>query len=79
MTLSLRSRKTSTILNGSAILLLFLVLSVPADAQVVGATLTGVVTDPSGAPIANVSVTVKNMATGVTRTVPTDSSGIYSA
>lgn len=79
VTLSLRSRKTSTILNGSAILLLFLVLSVPADAQVVGATLTGVVTDPSGAPIANVSVTVKNMATGVTRTVPTDSSGIYSA
>lgn len=51
----------------------------PLHAQVTGATLTGSVTDPSGAVIPNAQVSVKNTATGVVREVVTDSAGIYSA
>lgn len=38
-------------------------------------TLTGVVRDPNGANLAGVSVEVKNLATGATRTVSTDDQG----
>ncbi|HUY14593.1 MAG TPA: TonB-dependent receptor [Terriglobia bacterium] len=58
-----------------------LVLLVGADAyaQVVGAIMSGTVTDPSGAVIPNAQVVIKNTATGVTRTAKTDSSGFYNA
>src|SRR5581483_2794349 len=49
-----------------------------ASAQVVGATLSGTVTDPSGAAIANSQVSITNRATGVTREITTDSAGFYS-
>jgi Carboxypeptidase regulatory-like domain len=39
--------------------------------------LSGTVTDPSGAVIANATVTATNIATGQTRTVTTDTSGVY--
>lgn len=48
-------------------------------AQVAGATLSGLVTDPSGAVIPNAQVAIKSVATGVTRTVTTDNAGLYSA
>ncbi len=44
-------------------------------AQAVGATLTGTVTDPSGAAIANAEVAILNTATGATRTVSTNADG----
>jgi hypothetical protein len=50
----------------------------PARAQVAGATLSGTVTDPSGAAIVGARVSVTNRATGVNRAVPTDSAGFYS-
>ena len=50
-----------------------------AHAQVAGATLSGTITDPSGAAIANAQVSIANKATGVTRTVTADSAGFYSA
>jgi hypothetical protein len=50
-----------------------------ASAQVTGATLSGTVTDPSGAAIANAQVSILNKATGVNRDVTTDSAGLYSA
>src|SRR5579864_1585126 len=51
----------------------------PAYAQVSGATLSGTITDPSGAAIANAQVSILNKATGVTRDVTADSAGLYSA
>ncbi len=51
--------------------------SVPARAQVAGATLTGTVTDASGSAVANANVSIKDTTTGITRDVPTDASGLY--
>lgn len=48
-------------------------------AQVAGATLTGTVTDPSGAVIPNANIAIKNEATGVVVSVLTNSDGRYSA
>src|SRR5207244_10423930 len=47
-------------------------------AQVTGATLSGTITDPSGAVIPNAQVSVRNTATGVTREVTADTAGFYS-
>jgi hypothetical protein len=64
----------------SAFLIVTLILcSVhPGRAQVVGATLSGAVTDPSGAAIVGARVSVANRATGVNRVAVTDSAGFYS-
>jgi hypothetical protein len=51
----------------------------PAFAQVAGATLSGTVSDPSGAAINGAQVTITNTATGVSRTVTTNNDGFYSA
>src|SRR6266550_382080 len=48
-------------------------------AQVVGATLSGTVTDASGAIVPNAHVSVRNPATGVTREVTVDAAGFYAA
>src|SRR5437870_1240007 len=53
--------------------------SVVAHAQVTGATLSGTLTDTSGAVIPGVMVSIKNRATGVVRNVSTDEAGFYSA
>ncbi|MGA2213810.1 MAG: carboxypeptidase regulatory-like domain-containing protein [Bryobacteraceae bacterium] len=44
-----------------------------------GASVSGVVTDKTGAPIPEVSVTIKNVDTGATRTITTDGGGRYQA
>lgn len=49
------------------------------NAQAVGATLSGTVTDPSGGVIPNGSVAILNTATGETRTVTSNADGLYSA
>jgi hypothetical protein len=48
-----------------------------ADAQATFGTITGVVTDPSGAAVPKATVTIRNQDTGFTRTVSTDSRGEY--
>ena len=53
-------------------------LSMPLSAQVAGATLSGLVSDTSGATIANANVSVKNLGTGVVRAVKTNDGGFYS-
>ena len=44
-----------------------------------GASLSGMVTDQTGAALRDVTVTVKNFDTGATRTITTDSGGHYQA
>jgi hypothetical protein len=56
-----------------------LFVSVPIHAQVTGATLSGTVTDASGAVIANAQVSIRNTATGITKDTTTDSAGFYAA
>src|SRR3989442_15243063 len=48
-------------------------------AQVTNGTILGVVQDSSGAVLPGVSVTVKNVDTGITRTLTTDEGGRYTA
>src|ERR1700682_1845952 len=52
---------------------------VSLHAQVVGATLSGTVTDQSGAVIPNTQISIKNVATGLARVVATDPAGFYTA
>ena len=59
-------------------LFIFLCLSGVAWAQT-SASLSGTVTDQAGATLTFVSVTIKNVDTGVTRTVATDRQGRYQA
>jgi len=57
--------------------LLFSCLCVPLSPAQVSASLSGLITDPSGATVSAASVTAKNVDTGLSRTVPTDQSGRY--
>ncbi len=61
------------------ILFIAIFSSIPAKAQVTGATLSGTITDPSGSIIAGAEVSIKNTGTGIVRTVTTDSAGLFSA
>jgi outer membrane receptor protein involved in Fe transport len=54
------------------------VLSVPSIAQVTGATLSGLISDSSGAAIPGAAVSVNNVATGEVRQVITNGEGFYS-
>lgn len=51
----------------------------PIIAQLAGATLSGVVSDESGATLAGAKVAIKNPANGDVRELTTNSDGIYSA
>src|SRR5882724_1030771 len=51
---------------------------VPARAQVAGATLSGLVTDEQGGPVAGATVSAKNVGTGVVREIATNADGFYS-
>src|SRR3954452_11736488 len=48
-----------------------------AQSDIGGATLNGAILDPSGATVAGVKVTVSNAATGFSRTVESNESGLY--
>jgi hypothetical protein len=52
---------------------------VDIQAQVAGGTITGTVVDSSGRVIANASVSITNVATGINRTVTTNEDGLYIA
>jgi len=57
---------------------LFLFL-LPLHAQKITGTISGVVSDPTGAVVANATVTITNVATGLARTATTSEIGEYSA
>ncbi len=64
-------------LHARALLLLSLCLTLSASAQVNNASVTGLVTDTTGAVVPNASVTLKNKATNVETATTTDGSGYY--
>jgi predicted porin len=69
----------SRLLPQPFLLLLWLAMGAfPAWGQT-GASLSGVVTDPTGAALPGVAVTIRNAATGVARTIKTDGEGHYQA
>jgi hypothetical protein len=56
---------------------LCLVLSLPLHAQVTGATVSGTITDATGAVIAGAEISVRNTDTGIIRNTTADSAGFY--
>ena len=62
----------------SSLLLWLAILALPAWAQT-GASLSGVVTDPTGAGLRGVAVTIKNVETDMTRAIATDGAGRFRA
>jgi len=75
--------RTSVRLNGATfvigvgMLALSFPLSVPLRAQVPGATLSGTITDSSGAVVPHATISVKHVATGRLAETQTDSAGRY--
>src|SRR6266404_809512 len=61
-----------------AALVVTLAVAWPVQAQV-AASITGIVTDPSGAPIPAATVTTKNLETGALRSATTNDAGRYLA
>jgi len=63
-----------------ALTLTFLSIAVPSSlAQVAGGTLTGTITDRTGSEIPNAQIVIKDLATGIERTVTTNKDGFYIA
>ncbi|MGH9439248.1 MAG: carboxypeptidase regulatory-like domain-containing protein, partial [Terriglobia bacterium] len=79
MTIRLNSQGVCRGLSVLAALVLSFFMATSARAQVTGATLSGTVTDPSGAVIPHAKISIKNTATGVTRNSIANSAGLYSA
>ncbi|NDQ55497.1 MAG: TonB-dependent receptor plug domain-containing protein [Acidipila sp.] len=62
-----------------ALVLVVMLVAIPVRAQVSGATLSGVVTDPSNSPVPGATLSIKSAGTGIARDVTTDADGFYSA
>jgi hypothetical protein len=81
---AIRSTRNGKFLSRSWLCVLLVAVTLlrgadPASAQVSGATLSGGVTDESGAAVAGASVSIKNTATGAVRDVTANEDGFYSA
>lgn len=57
---------------------LILLLAISAAGQTISSTISGIVTDPTGALLPNVHVTLKEAGTGLTQTANTNSAGLFS-
>lgn len=64
---------------GALAVLCILLYAPKLHSQLTGAVLSGVITDQSGAAIPNAQIQIKNLATGIVRTVQSDSAGFYTA
>lgn len=79
MALPPRLRTMHVFPNGAVVALILCALcSQPVVSQVVGGTISGTITDHSGAVLSNATVTLKNLATGVVTTAQTNAQGLYS-
>ena len=64
---------------GILIVLVITIFAVSALAQTAGGTILGRVTDQSGAILPGADITIKNVATGITRGVLSNEAGLYNA
>jgi Carboxypeptidase regulatory-like domain/TonB-dependent Receptor Plug Domain len=74
----IRTTKIAACFVTFVVLVFSLWLPATTLAQVAGATLSGTVTDQSGAVIPQASISAKNIDTGITRTSATGAAGFYS-
>jgi hypothetical protein len=74
----IRTTKTVACFLAFVILVFSPLLSPTAHAQVAGATITGTVSDQSGGVLPQAAISIKNIATGITRTSTTSTAGFYS-
>jgi Carboxypeptidase regulatory-like domain len=72
----MKARATKLVLI-VGILMLPLLISEPLRPQVADATLSGTVTDPSGAVVPDAKISVKNLVTGQSAKTQADSAGLY--
>src|SRR5271170_1467847 len=56
-----------------------LLLATASNAQIVGGTISGVITDPAGAVIPDAQITIRNQETGGERHLVSDAAGAYAA
>jgi hypothetical protein len=75
--MAIRLKTRNHIFSVFVLLAVTVFASVQGHAQVAGATVTGTVTDPSGANIPNAQVSMTNSDTGITTSVTTNSAGFY--
>src|SRR5882762_2767488 len=61
------------------ILIIAVLVAVPLAAQTVTGTMRGSTTDRSGGTLPGVTITIRNVETGLERIVTTDKSGTYNA
>lgn len=73
------SRRPHPIAHPLVAPIVFLVFTIAATCQIVGGSVSGDVTDTSGAAVPGANVTIRNVETGIARTVITDARGHYSA
>jgi carboxypeptidase family protein/TonB-dependent receptor-like protein len=66
-------------LKFAVVLALGFFVSVPVYSQVVGGTLSGTITDASGAAIPSATVSIQNVATGVITNAASNAQGLYNA
>jgi len=74
-----RIRPTMCAYLAAVAMTLLFINAPPSLAQVAGGTLTGTITDRSGAEIPNAQIVIKDLATGIERTVATNKDGFYIA
>ncbi len=63
----------------SILLMVLIIFPAALHAQVAGGTLSGTITDPTGRAVPQAQILIKNVATGVERTVSTNTDGFYTA
>jgi len=70
---------TKVFLRQFLVLAVLVLIAIPIAAQTVTGTMNGTVTDKSGGALPGVTVTIRNVETGLERVVVTDKGGFYSA
>src|ERR1700676_4272898 len=76
-----RAHSRTFILGTTVLILLFLrvLLPFPLYGQVAGATVSGTITDVNGGAVPSATISIKNVATQVTRDLKTNDTGFYTA